>query len=253
MSAAILFPSLSWSAPPQFPLLGPDEVHIWCVVLDRPDSRVRNLRRTLAPDEQGRAERFHFRRDREQFIVARGMLRKIVGRYAGVEAHRLRFCYNSYGKPFIAEELNPSRVSFNLSHSQGLALLAVSRQRELGIDVEYVRPELVKEQVAEHFFSRREVAVLRALPAAVQAEAFFNCWTRKEAYVKARGQGLSLPLDEFDVSLTPGDAAALLSIRGDTHEASRWALHALHPAPNYIGALALEDQRRELKCRQWSE
>jgi 4'-phosphopantetheinyl transferase len=253
MSAGIVFSSPGWSASPPLLLLGANQVHVWCVALDQPDSRVRSLWHTLAPDEQGRAERFHFRRDREHFIIARGLLRQLIGRYLGIEAHRLRFCYNSYGKPGLAEELNPSPISFNLSHSQGLALFAFTHQRELGVDIEYVRPEVVKERIAEHFFSRQEVAVLRALPAAMQAEAFFNCWTRKEAYVKAKGEGLSLPLDQFDVSLTPGDEAALLATRGDPREASRWSLQALHPAPDYIGALALEGHRPELKCWRWSE
>jgi len=253
MSASVVSSSPSWSAPPPLLLLGSDQVHVWSAALDQPDSLVRNLWHTLAPDEQGRAERFHFRRDREHFIIARGLLRQLICRYSGTEAQRLRFCYTSYGKPFLAEESNPSPISFNLSHSQGLALFAFTRQRELGVDVEYVRPEVVKERIAEHFFSRQEVRVLRALPAAMQAEAFFNCWTRKEAYVKAKGEGLSLPLDQFDVSLTPGDEAALLATRGDSREASRWSLQALHPAPNYIGALALEGHRRELKCWRWSE
>lgn len=242
-----------WSAPPQLLLPERNQVHVWCAALDRPEWLVNSLWNTLAPDERERAKRFHFRRDSEHFIIARGLLRNIVGRYSGIEPGALRFCYGPYGKPALAEELNAAMIRFNVSHSHGLALFAIARGREIGVDLEYARRGPSQEHIAERFFSRQEVAALRALPADMQAEAFFSCWTRKEAYIKARGEGLSLPLDQFDVSLTPGEPAALLSTRCDPQEASRWSLRELNPASNYVAALAVEGHGWELKRWLWSE
>lgn len=254
MSSAITRTALDrWNAPPPLPVLGRNLVHVWRAALDQPPPVINALWDTLAGDERERAERFHFRRDREHYIVARGVLRNIIGRYSGMRPGALRFCYGSHGKPALSVELNEALINFNVSHSHNLALFAITRERELGIDIEYVRAEIAKERIAEQFFSRREVAMLRALPADAQATAFFNCWTRKEAYVKAKGEGLSMPLDRFDVSLVPGEAAALLATRGDTQEASRWALQELMPAPGFVAALAVEGHEWELECWHWSE
>jgi 4'-phosphopantetheinyl transferase len=123
----------------------------------------------------------------------------------------------------------------------------------VGIDLEYIRSDLQVEQLAERFFSRREIATLRTLPPEVQRQAFFLCWTRKEAYLKARGEGLSLPLDQFDVSLIPGEPAALLSTQRDPYEVSRWSLQELTPAPGYAAALAVEGHGWGLACWQWPD
>ena len=144
-------------------------------------------------------------------------------------------------------------IRFNLSHSHGVALYAVTRGREVGIDLEYIRSDLEVEQIAERFFSRREIATLRALPIDLRTDAFFLCWTRKETYLKARGEGLSLPLDQFDVSLIPGEPAALLSTHRGSHEALRWSLQELTPAPGYVAALGVEGHGWDLACRQWPD
>ena len=233
------------------PALGKDDVHVWRASLDPPASQVSSLRHTLAADELARAERYHFRQVRERFVVARGLLRAILSRYLGLEAGHLRFCYGPNGKPKLDKETGGGALRFNVTHSQGLALYAMTRGREVGIDIEAIHPELAREEIAEQFFSPREVAALRALPVALQPEAFFNCWTRKEAYIKARGAGLSLPLNQFDVSLVPGEPAALLSTEGDSLEAARWALRALDPGPGYAAALAVEGHDWRLKCWQW--
>ncbi len=138
-----------------------------------------------------------------------------------------------------------------MSHSHGVALYAVTRDREVGIDLEFIRRDLEVEQIAERFFSRRETATLRALPTALREYAFFLCWTRKEAYIKARGEGLSLPLDQFDVSLIPGEPAALLSTQPDSDEALRWSLQELTLASGYVAALAVEGRGWSLSCWQW--
>ncbi len=244
-------PISSWGPPPDTVKLGSDEVHVWRAALDLGASGLQNLEHALSADERARAERFCFWKDRERFIVARGLLRVILGSYLEMEPGQLRFCYGPHGKPTLAEGSGVDAFCFNLSHSQAVALYAITRHREVGVDLERLRPDLEGEQTAERLFSPREIAVLRALPPNLRLEAFFTCWTRKEAYIKARGGGLTLPLDRFDVSLAPGEPAALLSINGDRQEASRWLLQSLAPAPGYLAALAVEGHDLRIKCWQW--
>ncbi|MFQ5794197.1 MAG: 4'-phosphopantetheinyl transferase family protein [Candidatus Bipolaricaulia bacterium] len=240
-----------WGPPPANLALSNDDIHVWRASLDLTASRVQSLQHTLTPDELDRAERFYFQKDREHFIVARGLLRAILGRYLNVEPSQPRFCYSPYGKPTLVTTSGKNTLSFNVSHSYGLALYAVTHGRKIGIDLERIRADFACEQIAERFFSPQENVVLRALPASMKHEAFFTCWTRKEAYVKAKSEGLSLPLDQFDVSLAPGEPAALLSTNWDPQEASRWSLQALTPGPGYVAALAVEGYHWQLKCWQW--
>ena len=243
----------SWDDPPEIPLLGKDEVHVWRAALDAKASDVQRLQQVLSEDEQARAGRFYFQKDREHFIIARGLLRAILGRYLKLDPSQLQFRYTPHGKPFLDIETDRDELRFNVSHSHGIALYAITLKKELGVDVEWIRPDFANEQIAEHFFSHREVAALRALPASKQTEAFFNCWTRKEAYIKARGEGLSLPLDQFNVSLSPGEPARLLSTDGDPQEALRWSLQSLFPGSGYVAALAVAGHGWRLKCWQWPD
>jgi 4'-phosphopantetheinyl transferase len=240
-----------WPEPPADVTLPADEVHVWRAPLDLPNERLECLRGTLAPDECERAARFHFERDRRHFVAARGLLRVLLGRYLKLPPDGLRFAYTSYGKPHLAEGSGGEWLRFNLSHSGGVALYAFSRGRELGVDIEQVRDDIEHSQIAERFFSKHEVAALRDLPANSQREAFFICWTRKEAYIKGIGEGLSLPLDSFDVSLTPNAPASLLAVRGDARAAARWGLRDLEPGPGYHGALVAEGHDWHLRRWQW--
>ena len=240
-----------WGFPPATIILGSNEVHVWRAALDEPPPQIDSFLHTLAADEQTRAERFYFQRDRERFITARGVLRAILGLYLNRAPKCLSFCYSSHGKPALAWESGGDAIRFNMSHSHGVALYAVARGREVGIDLEFIRRDLEVEQIAERFFSRRETATLRALPTDLRKYAFFLCWTRKEAYIKARGEGLSLPLDQFDVSLIPGEPAALLSAQPDSDEALRWSLQELTLASGYVAALAVEGRGWSLSCWQW--
>jgi 4'-phosphopantetheinyl transferase len=163
----------------------------------------------------------------------------------------MRFAYGPKGKPDLAPGSAVGGIRFNVAHAGGLALVAVTRGREVGVDLEQVR-DVDVEGIAERFFSAREVAALRRLPPAIRAEAFFRCWTRKEAYVKATGDGLSAGLEQFDVSLLPGDPAAMLAHRGDPSEVGRWSLRDLAPAPGYVGALAVEGRGYRARWRDWS-
>lgn len=242
----------SWLPVPEHPRVSRGEVHVWRASLAQPAVKIEALQEVLSGDERERAYRFHFEKDRSNYIVARGALRLILGRYLRLPPEQLRFDYNSYGKPDLHADLGERLLRFNLSHAGSLALYAITSGREVGVDIELLRDDVASVALAEHFFSPREVKTLRALPPEVQTRAFFNCWTRKEAYIKARGAGLSLPLEKFDVSLSPCEPAALLSTRDDEQEASRWLLRELTPDPDYVAAVAVEGSGWQLRCWQWS-
>jgi 4'-phosphopantetheinyl transferase len=209
-------------------------VDLWTWTLDVDDAERGRLYAYLSEDEAARASRFVFERDRQRFIVARGRLREVLAHVVGVKPATLRFDYAAHGKPSLAAF---SDVRFNLSHSEALAALAVSRAGvEIGVDVEHVRP--LKEDIAERFFSRREAATLRALPESEQVDAFFRCWTRKEAIVKAIGEGLSHALDSFDVTLTAHAPAIVERFAGESDAPHVWRLAHFDPAPGYVGAVA---------------
>jgi 4'-phosphopantetheinyl transferase len=240
-----------WRPPPESLEAVRDQVHVWLLALDQSPSYVRSLLAILSSDEQDRAGRFHFQKDHDHYVVARGTLRIILGRYLRTEPDRLRFSYTYYGKPALEKEFEGESLRFNLSHSHGLALLGVTRDRELGVDIEWIRPGISGEEIAERFFSDKEVLMLRGLPRDLQDIAFFNCWTRKEAYIKARGEGLSMPLAIFDVSLVPGEPAALLETRKDPLECARWSMRELITAPDFAAAIAVEGNDWDLRCWQW--
>ena len=231
--------------------LAEDEIHVWHVSLDRPPSDVRRMARTLSPDEQERARRYRGERLRERFIVGRGILRMLLSRYVGRPPARLCFAYGARGKPALAPA-EGSDLRFNVSHSDDLALYAFARGRDVGVDVERLRELPRAEQIAERFFSTEETAALKAEPAERRVEAFFTCWTRKEAYIKARGDGLAHPLDQFAVSLVPGEPARLwVAGDGDAREIARWSLDALPLAPGYVAALAARGRGWRLTTRSW--
>lgn len=230
----------SWDVAPSRPEARPDEVHVWGAFLTREAAEVSALRGLLSADELARADAFHFERDRSHFVAARATLRLIIGRYLKAPPAGLRFVYNAYGKPALGEDAGPLPLRFNLSHAGGVALYAFAAGREVGIDVEQEREDMDCLGLAEHFFSRGERDALGALPHEEQTRAFFECWARKEAYIKARGGGLSIPLDSFDVSLAPGEPVALLRTHDDPQEVTRWTLRELAPLPSYAAAVAAE-------------
>ncbi len=228
-----------------------DEIHVWCVSLDQPVSRFQMLSTKLSMDEHTRAERFHFEKDRKHFVISKGILRTILGSYLRVEPEKLQFCYGKYGKPELAVISGKGRICFNSSRSEGLALYAFARDCEIGVDIEHIRDIPEMEHIVESFFSEREKVVFHALPETKKKEVFFNCWTRKEAFIKAIGDGLYCPLDKFDVSLSPGEPAKLLRINGDFNEASRWSIQDLKPASEFAASLAVEKGDWNLCFYQW--
>ena len=243
----------SWAYPPADLVLNDDEVHVWCASLNQPVSCVERLARSLSQEERKRAERFYFAKDRLGFVVRRGLLRTILSYYLDIQPDRVKFRYGSHGKPELAEMFLRSTLRFNLSHSERLALYAVTRLRSVGVDVEYVRPIADAAEIVQRYFSPQEKAAFLGLPASLRLLGFFNCWTRKEAYLKALGDGLARPLDAFAVSLAPGETARLRSIEGNPRDASRWFLQEMVPASGYVAALAVEGRDRSLACWQWAE
>lgn len=230
-----------WADSPELLALPEGQLHLWKLRLNQGEPKLRLLEQTLAPDERARAERFHFERDRRRYIAARGQVRMILCRYLDVDPRSLQFCYGPCGKPFLAQPYESGTLSFSLSHSRELALAVVARDRDVGVDLESIHRLKDAELIAARFFSAKENAVLRALPKAERVEAFFHCWTLKEAYVKATGDGLGRrPTQSFDVDFISGGPACLRSVEGEPEEASRWSLLRLAPERGYVGAVAAE-------------
>jgi 4'-phosphopantetheinyl transferase len=228
-------------------------VRVWIVALDRSAEVVERLRASLTADERDRADRFHFPNDATRWTVARATLRAILGECLGVEPRDLRFSYGERGKPELAGPFAGSGLRFNLSHSAGLALCALTGERRIGVDIERVRPLADLEQIADRTFSPRERKAIRRLAPELRHEAFFNCWTRKEAYIKAIGEGLAYPLDRFSVSLVPGVPARLECVDEDPTEAKAWTLEALVPCPGYTAAVIVEGHPERIVWETWPE
>ena len=245
------FPA-EWQMPPSDLRLMDDEVHVWGAYLDQPASFVSRMLRNLSADERTRAERFRLPQDRHRYIIAHGILRALLAQYLNVEPADLPLHSLPHGKPVLAPAPSGNQIQFNLSHSHELALYAIGRGRQLGIDIEWTRAQPLAEEVAESFFSPREVAALRALPQSRRSDAFFACWTQKEAYTKARGEGLRKPLDQFAVVVASDQPAALLYDGADSQAVSRWSLQSLDVGPDYAASLAVEGNGWQLRCWRWT-
>ena len=226
--------------------LAANDVHVWRADLNVEPSALNRLYLHLSSEEKARAARFVSSNDRNRFTVARAILRELLAGYLELPPADIYIEATQYGKPRLPNGLGVSDLRFNLSHSHGLALYAFALQREVGIDVEKIRPELVTEEIGERFFSARERDGLRRLPSELHSEAFFLCWTRKEAYIKARGEGLHIPLDSFDVTLAPNQPPVLTSADSD-----KWELHCFHPRPGFVGALVVEASESQLQFLDW--
>jgi 4'-phosphopantetheinyl transferase len=216
------------------------EVHLWRCSLDLPRAALDEAYAMLADDELERARRYKFTRDRRRFVAARSFLRRTLAKYLSVSPRDLSFVYGAFGKPGLSPQPDGVRVEFNLSHSGDLALLAITRGTAVGVDVEQVIEVSDLQGMASRFFSADENAALQELPAEARTFAFYSCWTRKEAFLKALGHGLALLLDSFDVSLDVG-RPRLIAVRNDSEAPSKWTLVHLSPAPGYVAALAVKE------------
>jgi 4'-phosphopantetheinyl transferase len=240
-----------WNLPPPELALGPDEVHVWRSRLDLPESAIADLLQVLSLEEQRRAARYYQSKDRRASIVGRGVLRKLLGVYLGIPAQTVEFIYNPHGRPELSAELAGGRLKFNLSHSGELVLHAFAWDRDVGIDVERPGRQLEFEALARRFFSRAENAALSLLPEAERRAAFFRCWTRKEAFIKATGRGLSYGLGRFDVTLAPDQPPRLL--RAEYDDPANWSLRDLPAAGDYAAALAVESVGWSLRAWHFTD
>jgi len=237
--------SLAWSTAATLPVLAESELHVWRASLDCSRATLSRLEKTLNMQEKRRAERFLVPHARDRFVVARGILRELLGAYLGLNAAKVTLGYGPQGKPFLSPEHN-SRICFNVSHSHEMGLFVFANGQEVGVDIEHVKANFRGMEIASHFFSEEETAGLAKLPPKLGEEAFFCCWTRKEAYVKARGHGLSIPLRSFTVSFTekrqllPDEAGVM------------WSCYALEPAAGFTGAVVTAGQDWKLRYLEWT-
>jgi len=226
--------------------LGENDIQVWRACT-RSGADLNYLRGLLSGDEICRAERFRFAKDRDQFVTSRGLLRILLGSYTGAAPRDIRFEYSAHGKPSPAPDFEDQRVGFNVAHSGEWVVLAFTFGRRIGIDIEKIRHDFDTGQIAERFFSVAERECLRQLPMEQRCDAFFRCWTRKEAFVKATGDGLSLPLSQFDVAFAPGEPAGLMATRPIAAEARHWFMEDLSIHADYAGALVAELRPAELR------
>jgi 4'-phosphopantetheinyl transferase len=231
----------------------PNEVHIWVIPLDQGLSTGSVPYRYLSTEEVERADRFHFERHRRRFAISHNALREILAAYLGVNPANIEYDASSHGKPWLSGPYADSGIYFNLTHSHELALAAITREGELGVDVEYVKKFRDIDGIANRFFSPVEREAYQELEEDQRPQGFFNCWTRKEAFIKAIGEGLSHPLKQFDVTLTPGERASFLRIGDNPEEASKWTLEGFLPDPEYIGAVALRTREIHIQHFRFDE
>lgn len=244
---------MSWKLGGPSGQIGEAETHVWRIKLDLVSVDPLDLQRVLALEEQSRADKFYREMDRRRYQVTRFALRDILSKYSLCEAEKIEFDYNQFGKPLVQGKEN---LRFNVSHAGEVSLIAVAQGREVGVDVEQVQEVSSDDpaslyRIAQRFFAPNEVRQLRQLPEAALVQAFFTCWTRKEAFIKAKGLGLAIPLDSFEVSFLPSARPELISFEADLVEKERWSFYALEPLPGYVGALVVEGKHLDLSCWDW--
>jgi len=224
-----------WNLPSKKIVLHNDEIHLWLCNLKIPKQSISNLRQLLSKDELGKAEKFHFLKDRNSFIVSHASLRIILSKYVKVKPAGIKFILNKYGKPLLYKP-NETSISFNLSHSGDFCLIAINRNDIIGVDIEKINEDFSSLEIAKNYFSKKEYTELFKLPSTKQSKAFFHCWTRKEAFIKAKGKGLSIALDSFDVTIIEKEAK-ITRIYNDIN-ITKWQLYNVEVNDNYCAAIA---------------
>lgn len=223
-----------------------NQVHVWRACIDLPEVEMQKLLQILSADEVEKANLFHFEKDKNRFIAARGILREIIAGYSGISPHILRFKYTPKGKPELATNTDADALKFNLSHSGSFALYAFSLHQNIGIDIECIRHEVAAQQIAQKFFSKNEIRLLENIDKNKFHEVFFQYWTRKEALLKANGEGISFPMEQVDVSLIDGSGLSMVTLPGDGKENINLHAQDLFPGAGYAAALAVENGRSEI-------
>jgi len=239
-----------WSPPLRQLEFPADHVDVWKVYLDQETTAADDRARVLSSDEAARAGQFHFARDRIRYTRCRSALRFLLAEYLSLPASEIRFEYSPKGKPRLAAGQNARGLGFNVSHSSGIALIAISA-RTLGVDIEKIRSDVDVTSLAERFFSFAERAGLRALPDHLRLAGFFACWTRKEAFLKALGEGLSFPLADFSVTVHPDHSPGIEDIRGDVEACGRWFIEDLGVGEGFRGAATVTSPRCRLDTFSW--
>src|SRR5215203_1604983 len=241
---------MMWLNSPDNLILSDDEAHVWRADLNLNESFQSSFLKLLSPDEKNRAKKFRFAKDSQNFIIARGILRLLIGKYLEINPAEISFQYSESGKPSI---INNNSLQFNISHSRDIALFAFTKNFNIGVDVEFVNSNIEAKEIAANFFSTNEIKNLLALPEQQQTLGFFYCWTRKEAFIKAVGEGLSFPLDKFEVSLEPNKPAKLLATNRQPEDISKWSIFSLSPEANFVGSLVSEGLIEKVKCWNWQK
>jgi 4'-phosphopantetheinyl transferase len=240
------FPPVDWQ-------LGPTDVHVLAMSLEVTPKALSSFQRILCSSEMERARRFRLDQHRNRFIAGRGFMRTLLSHYLQTEPATLEFVYNCYGKPSLSGAFAQSELNFNLAHSESVALFAIARAGAIGVDVERIRPLTEADKLVTQYCSAREITVFQKLPPDQKPVAFFNLWTRKEAWLKATGKGIGHLLNMVEVSFVPGESARFLSLPGEPQTKASWILHELAPRSGFIAALAIAAQELPLRCYCWDE
>jgi len=217
-----------------------DDIHIWSVSLEQSLECREILSLTLSLEEHQRARKFYFEKDRIHYIVGRGLLRKLLGRYLGLDPSALEFEYGLHGKPLLATRFSDKIIEFNLSHSKDRAIYIFNWDQPIGVDIEYSQPLKDMDDFALQFFTSNECKLIHSLPKEQKPESFYKIWTCKEAFLKANGSGLTVPINQVEVAIHPNGTASLASIGGDQSQAENWRLELFSPSYGYQSALAIE-------------
>jgi 4'-phosphopantetheinyl transferase len=222
--------------------LAPGQVHIWTIALDQPREMFTNLEKTLSDDERQRAARFVVDIPRQRFINGRGALRRLVGQYLNIQPEAVKFTFNPFGKPLLAPELGQDSLQFNLTHSKGLILAAFTRHARIGVDVEWREEMQDALEIAARFFTPAECRVIRAADQDLRTQTFLRYWTCKEAFIKAVGEGISYPLDEFEIEFEQDGPKIRFLGKRETAPGA-WTMQFFSPAGGYSAALAVEGEK----------
>jgi 4'-phosphopantetheinyl transferase len=238
--------TINWAPFSEQPIILKNAIHIWKIQFSDFSNQQEILRKALSTDEQKRATRFHFKIDKQRYLICKAFLKIILSRIMGIETAQVDFTFSEHGKPYLKDR---SQIHFNISHSGDIGLIAITDVAPIGVDVEQHRDQMELKKIANRFFSKEEVAELMELPDESRLKGFFNCWSRKEAFIKAIGLGLAMPLEKFQVSLKPGEAAQLLSVNYKNEQASDWILKDLTIAHDYSAAYVVKS--KEFKDFFW--
>jgi 4'-phosphopantetheinyl transferase len=233
------------------PGLTQNQVEIWLVNIPEHINRSVWYETLLNDEEREKADRFYFAKDRLRYVITHGILRRLISQYVAIPPKELVFLKNPFGKPYISPVINTQKIQFNISHSKEGIIIAISKGNELGVDLEFARDTIPILEIAQRFFSPYEYQVLLATPASFRLLSFYRCWTRKEAFIKAKGKGLSIPLDSFDVTVSPDQPPQLIRSSLDPSDLEKWKLREIDTWPNYLATICIEGKDHQFVIKHW--